>query len=1349
MAKLITCVACGHRFEIEPQTAGAAVACPVCETRVRIRPPGAPAAARSVTHPAARSDGRRADGKRASGDRPQEKRPRPAAARDDRGAPASRLPLAALAAGGGLALLLVAAAVWAFFGGAGAGGGALGEQRDYVAKEANFVEVSEPVPGVEPPAAAAMTPERRLMLPRTDGTDPYAAVNNRGENPQLARGTPAEGRFRAMFGVGNDLFETPGTFWDLPPDPAPAGAFPVPDDLDIPVTVRRAGMMDGPVISYPVVPADLGGPFVAVMAPTNAPVPDLPTDATPDGKKPKPPRRAPRRPRGQPEEESSSEPSEGDHGSPSDADRPKPGAILAYDLRTGKPSGRFGAAWAIFRDPLLSPDGRFLVTPPEPPPPDPYGGQPRPPGTRPPATDDGTAARSAPGAALLVWPHDGGEPRTLTIPGTVLWAGFVDDDTVAMQVQSASNRTLEFWNVADGTRERSTSLGDPAPRGDSALPGGMTLPGGPPPRAPGGPGGFPQNGGYGGDAGGGSAAPDGDSRDRSAGAVSPGGKYVAVGGSDELLLVSAADGAVVGRRPRPVPKNSVLHPRMLQFTADGTRLVVSDELLSATTGESLERLDVEEAGRPIDTPFPDTWLLSPFPSPKGKEERTRAVFHYQTSARSGTFEQATIPLGEYNPVVRRLGREGYLCLRVPTQAELFRGGARPLGDEEVEGRFGLYVNRAVDPQLAAALREQAKGWIDGAPALAEYPPADGAAVPEAAFDVPPAAPFVEPDAWTPLPRVAPAPAPTFPTHAVAGLLLDANATSYVTLANEPADAEPPPINASYHVFAQKFDSATGEPLSARFAVATGPGAAPGYLGFLRTPAGSPRGALSADGERIAIQDPYNPRRVKLYDGGGTLLTTFYPRGRTVPADRRDPDYDDRGRYLGGVDEAGEPSPVVPAVAWMKFDAAGNLLVLCDGALSSFALPAVEPRFALDLSGTGLHSGNLHLGPSRQWVTGLTRARATFLLLPDGTPAGHLELPPGRIKFGDAVTPDGRRWAALFGEYYAVGPKSTGIGTSQEGSALPPSLGVWDLQTGTLTNAVEAPVKNLSPGSVVPEGDEHVLVIDRDPLLLDLITGLHVATYLYGSVPLTTRDDGSAALTSTPQAVEKSFGDLRFLRAALKEDEGNSQPFDPANAAAPDQRDLFDPGRTGGRLIRQPLQLKVDAGEPEVSRAQAGAIAREAQSRGYTIGPGGLTLQMSYTVSDSSSTLEFGTESVRIPQVNYQWKLIDPAGTALWDGASGGYFPGRNSKYFLNPTGGGINVIPSQDLPEAQQYSVENYLFPDGDMRTAVVEEILAAERDYARVLDDLPDAVLEVNGQAITLPREIAVDTGFKAPAKP
>ena len=307
--------------------------------------------------------------------------------------------------------------------------------------------------------------------------------------------------------------------------------------------------------------------------------------------------------------------------------------------------------------------------------------------------------------------------------------------------------------------------------------------------------------------------------------------------------------------------------------------------------------------------------------------------------------------------------------------------------------------------------------------------------------------------------------------------------------------------------------------------------------------------------------------------------------------------------------------------------------------------------------------------------------------------------------------------------------------------------MWDLRTGALVSAVEVPVKDVHPGSVVPEGDEHVLVLDRDPLLVDLRTGLHVATYSYQEVPLTYRDDGSPALTSTPQAVEEQFGDLRALRAVLKGEAGHPQPFDPVDPADPQQHDLFDPGRKGGRLIRQPLRVKVDFGDPEVSRTQAGAIVRDLQARGYMIGPDGWILRVSYTVGDSGSTLEFGSESVPIPQVNFAWKLVTLAGSVLWEGTSGGYFRGRNSRYFLNPTGSGINVIPSGDLPEAQQYSVENYLFPDGDMRTAVVEEILAAERDYTRILDELPDAVLEVEGRPLNLPVSVAVDTGFEAPA--
>ena len=1252
-----------------------------------------------------------------------------------------------MAAGGAaLALLLVGAAVWAFVGGDAGGGGAAG-QRDYRAPEAGFVELSQPLPGVEAPAGAGLSAPQRLMLARADGSDPYAGYGP-PHNPNAPRGTVAERWFGAMF----EGEEQPGTFWNLPPDPG-AEAFAVADDLRIPVSVQRGRPERRDSTRYPVVPADLGGPFVAVMAPTDAPAPDLPEpDAGSAGDPAANPRRRPakrsRRKAGDEAAEAESAGSSGPGpgagpGAGSDwvAEPPRPaGAILVYDLRTGRPFGRFaaGAAAAFFRDPRLSPDGRFLLTPPAPAPVDRFG--------RPePAAPNDSSGGSDPAPTLLVWPHDGGDAKRLSIPGSILWAGFVGGDSLAVHVQTAAGRALEFWDVTDGERARSVALGSAVQTGAPSLPGGF---------APGGGSGFDSPRGPGGRGPGGAAeVADSEMRGRVYGAVSPGGKYVAARGPDELAIVAVADGAVVGRRPRPAPAREVEgHTTLpdLRFSDDGTLLRDTGTVLSATTGAALRRLDLR-ANRAVGTPFPDAYLLSPFPvavamddSGRAPDERTRAVLHFLSLERSTTFEPWTIPLGTFDPVIRRLGPAGYLCLNVPAADELNPGRSRePVGDEAFDGQFGLYVNRTLDAELAAALREQAPGWSDGFAALDDFPPADRPAVAGAGFEVPPAEPFVEPAAWTPLPPAADEPAPVYPAGPIVGTLVDANATSYVTLVHEPVEGQAPPIGAAFRVFAQRFDSATNAPLGGRFAVASGAGAAPGYLGFMKNPSAGPRGALSADGELFAVQDPYDPRRVKVFGGAGEPVAAFHPRGRTVPADRRDESYDELGRFLGGPDEDRPPSPTLPAISWMRFDAEGNLVVLCDGVLTAFSLPVVEPRYALDLSATGLTGDDLRLGPGRRWLAGRTRRRATFVLLAGGEPAGGFDLPPGRLLRGDAVSPDGGRWIGWFGEYLPEALKSTGIGTSVEGPSLPSSVGAWDLRTGRLAAAVELKAGRFGSGDVVGVGGEHALVLDDAPQLVDLKTGLHVAGYVYKSVVLTRHDDGSPALTEAPEAVVERVADQRHLLARAGE---VAKPYDPVDPAAPDQRDLFDPARSGGLLADQALTVKVDAGAEASSRAQAEAIARALQERGYRIGPDGWALRVSYAVKDSASTLDFSGTTVPIPMVSYDWKLVTAAGAVLWEGTSGGYFQGRNSKYFLNPTGRGLGVIPADDVPAAQQYSVENYLFPDGDMRTAVVEEILAAERDYGPILDKLPPAVLVVDGRPLSLPREVEVDAGFEAP---
>jgi len=191
------------------------------------------------------------------------------------------------------------------------------------------------------------------------------------------------------------------------------------------------------------------------------------------------------------------------------------------DLRTGKAVGWFARHAPVWWPARLSPDGWHLVGP---------DNEPQMPATR----KDGT---------LFVWKREQETPvAKLTVPGPVSWMEFVAADRLAIltfdpepvlqlwampQAELVATVRLPNDEFAPPARDP-VALGEPKPTGKTYAP------------------------------------------DRWAGAVSPGGRYLALAGRRGAVLVTLADKNVVGTLPTPVQKiRPAIPPTLNEFPADG------------------------------------------------------------------------------------------------------------------------------------------------------------------------------------------------------------------------------------------------------------------------------------------------------------------------------------------------------------------------------------------------------------------------------------------------------------------------------------------------------------------------------------------------------------------------------------------------------------------------------------------------------------------------------------------------------------------------------------------------------------------------------------------------------------
>jgi hypothetical protein len=947
-------------------------------------------------------------------------------------------------------------------------------------------------------------------------------------------------------------------------------------------------------------------------------------------------------------------------------------ALLVKDLRTGKVAGKFSWMAPVWTAVRLSPDARYLVGP----------------DNRP-----GAPATSQDGL-LFVWERDKPEPVCrLKMPGPVIWIDFVAPDKIAaLSFEKKDGEglpshapVLVVWNATTPEPEQSVAL----PEGEFT----------PPQQDP-----YTYR----------PATPESKTYfpDPVIGAVSPGGKYVALAGATAIQIVSIPDGKLTGGLhvprtqiwPRSEPRAHTYHG--LGFSESGDKLYGLLKTFgpwlvtwSMASGQltSVASLPVPEVrGPPLPGPEPNTviipvwafddgYVVKELMTPKGRPFSTAAVIDVRTGAvvapitsrplrRNGEgivtlsslkFEQ-DLPLPELPGIKldalsdndkQRL-REAWVVRVAAMDSEAIRKGLAAQSD------VGLPPARPGDRTgLAVSSPSPPKEW---------KPPARPAQAAEkliGAYNVPNTAPMYG------------------EAHVgfLAGYLLPDDPKETEKLRFEARAGKKAAIDklnaaaakAVPGIYWLRYDLRTGRLLDPPVRLGSHKAFSPGGV---FDPSAAPLAAgMTHDGTRLALRHPTDLARVDVWDSTGTLLLSIIPYPPALP------------------------------VQWVGWSAGGRLLTMAGGKLTAWNVP--DGKAAYEVEG----DYQLPVCPVRggAWVAIAANSGVDLVDTESGRCLGHF-----------AGEPDDR---------YASHPADLAI--SRDGSALAyvaprkkpdPEGGAvfqaWDLASGKLLlrTPMGVPIRPM-----VVLDSRYVLLGGAS--LFDLKTQLGFAGYQtdrfhspdympFPEGPLPGSPDGRIwAFGPEPGAEDSGRGMLRPLEL-------------PGYATAyGDRASVFDK--------QTPLLVEVDMGEEGRSRSFGKNLLKSLQSDGFTIGKGGWTLRASCEVKPTDLNLKFKGGwggVVNVPRVLVHIKLYAPDGELAHTTGSTVEM-GTGSKYFR----GERKVSEKWERGEKITELEFTWDLPDQNPREAIVTELLdnLAKRGELRLVPSvvkfqgkyqLPPAVTDV-----------------------
>ena len=934
----------------------------------------------------------------------------------------------------------------------------------------------------------------------------------------------------------------------------------------------------------------------------------------------------------------------------------------AIDLRTGKPAdGAFAHRMGLYVGGLLSPDGRYFVS-------------------QDLALENSVTLRAG---ELLVWRNDGKEPSIkIALARILLWHDFIADNLLAVALydcdlenvpekqglQVVKPRTnYQVWDVSTGKRLIDKSLGP----NDVAV----------------------------------SLAADHDEHEILAdpqstaplthrtwlyyaqrpvlGAVSPGGKYVVLGGRDHVTVLEAATGEPVGELPL-----AMVHGRRdfqgFGFSQDGGRLYglvdfppVVDPGVTEFDPHNVRLLSWSMADgiALADVPLADVALCGPLLT---GPESGLLIAPARAEDAGGLREYSQFPLtipGPGQVIATESGSPflpltGLRPLRWLSSGRLLASGPMTNASQvpaDPTKPLGLLALDFSPKNLPALAKENYDAAGPRPPVMEAN--RSGIAVsrptPPAEWSVPktPALPPVgcELPSW---------PAAFGDRHAA---IVD------LELALEPTSR--------FAAIWRRFDLADGRDLGA---VLLWPWTVPATGGWQKRAFWQRRrdvlvvAALTADGKSLALRDPADATRVDVWRDDGQRVVGFRPYGE---------------------------SPV----EWLGFAADGKLLTQGEGKLTGWDVTKATPVFEVD----GGYRGAAQLAPGRAWLAATHDETVDFLDTADGRCLGRVTDAAYRNGLGQTapISPDGRTLVRVGLE------KNIPHGVSDTDRYL--AARVWDLETGQPKATIRISIDRGPLRGVFWRGPRQFLANDT---LYDLDAASAVCGYRYPK-------EFARPVGHTDTGTLNGFTDVDLTRATPQgqvfvNTTTTWKPLPPPSEG-PDAPLSGAPAYAYHSEI--PLQIEVHCKSKEAGQALAESMAAILRDRGAVVGSGGWTLKLTYRIVDSQDTSKQFTGALaglKLPEMDYSWTMVSPKGAVAWqksDRVSWGFM---GSKY-----SGRTNQVGPAFGPNQANFQETELDFKGRDPRTAIEEELEEQLASLAAAFPPpLPRAILDQNGTLVPMP---------------
>jgi hypothetical protein len=767
-----------------------------------------------------------------------------------------------------------------------------------------------------------------------------------------------------------------------------------------------------------------------------------------------------------------------------------------------------------------------------------------------------------------------------------------------------------------------------------------------------------------------------------AGAVSPGGRYVALGNRKGVTVVDVTQGKEVGTLPLPgLTGRQADVFRGMSFRPDGSELfalVAADRThdlklwsWSVTDGRPLLEVTLQWAagfGPPLPGPEPGTLVLpggnavneilpyGPVWPSRATEMRTGAVIETRVGSVLAKLDYCVLRWAEDGPILVAGGPKDAKPQKTQRAEEKWDKGGVP---QEV---YALAFDRA---SLIAAARVRAAN-------LAARPPVvrpDRSAVKQ----IPPEAPA----AWAAPPKVRPA-----ESSPLRFLEFDFPAAF--------ADTQAAVLRFEYKLDVRQRFEVHWDRHDLRSGARVGPGLFlwpwsrdPARMkeneSVLRPP--TPVAALTGDGTRLAVCDPADPSRVDVWADDGKRLVGFRPAGPGRP------------------------------VAWLGWSPQGRLLVVADGSLTAWEVPAARAVFEV----AGGYAAPVAVAPGREWLAVAAGDHVDLLDSDSGKCLGRCRAGGVRGAVKDLIlSKDSRRLAVIF-----PGPGDP------KGGKLTAQL--WDLDSG------RADVLSFGSEPYVTAcwaGPEHFATFTASNALYDLPVRYGIAPYFFA--PGAPRWSGPGLARSPDSRLWYRRVDTR--RGGKARPGGVWWAITEAELLGGAAAGL-DKGPRACVFPRQfPVRVEASMGASERGQTFTRKVAEMLGKQGFTIGPKGWRLRVTHQAVDTGRELtHVGLIEVPefIPAVRFKWVLSDAEGNPVWERVTVGRFAFQGSKYYT-----GTTREPYKGRPNLQ-WVKSHFDFKGRPMRDAIVDEILDTQAQHPPALDGLPDMLLKVGREYRPLPLRI------------